>query len=54
MATPRVDEPARCAGCAREVEVCGFCGEACGVEICYRCTLVELKETRPQPHPHGG
>ncbi len=44
----------RCGDCRREIEWCGFCGERCGVELCYRCTLVELKEFTPQPHGHGG
>lgn len=45
---------AACSECDRQVEVCGFCGEACGVEMCYRCALVALRETTPQPHDHGG
>jgi hypothetical protein len=43
-----------CESCDREIEVCGFCGELCGVEICYSCTIKELKEFLPQPHGHGG
>lgn len=43
-----------CETCDREIEVCGFCGEHCGVEICYTCCLKELKEFLPQPHVHGG
>ncbi len=45
---------ARCEECDRTIEECGFCGERCGVEICYRCCLVALGETLEQPHPHGG
>jgi hypothetical protein len=43
-----------CVECRRELEDCGFCGEHCGHEVCYRCALVMLKETLPQPHGHGG
>ncbi len=47
-------DSARCEHCERVVEVCGFCGERCGNEICYRCCLVDLGETLEHPHPHGG
>lgn len=47
-------EEAACAECRREVEACGFCGERCGHEVCYRCCLEALRETLPQPHLHGG
>jgi hypothetical protein len=43
-----------CADCRREIALCGFCGERCGHEICYRCCLLMLKETLAQPHEHGG
>lgn len=49
----RGDE-AVCRDCRRAIEACGFCGERCGREICYRCTLEALRETLPQPHAHGG
>jgi hypothetical protein len=54
MSIQGADPAAHCAECERAVEVCGLCGEACGVEVCYRCALVELKESLPQPHAHGG
>jgi hypothetical protein len=43
-----------CSGCGREIEACGFCGEPCGHELCYRCVLFDLKESVAQPHGHGG
>jgi len=47
-------EPARCTSCHREVEVCCFCDEACGHELCYRCVIIGLHEEIPEPHSHGG
>jgi hypothetical protein len=52
MATP--SDEAVCESCRRAIDVCGFCGERCGHEICYRCRLEALRETLPQPHGHGG
>jgi hypothetical protein len=43
-----------CTGCDREIEECGFCGERCGQEVCYRCVIFELRESMAQPHQHGG
>jgi hypothetical protein len=44
-----------CEGCGRRVESCAFCDEGdCGDPICYRCLMVELRETVTQPHEHGG
>ena len=43
-----------CGGCSREIDACGFCGERCGHEVCYRCVLFELRESVRQPHAHGG
>lgn len=44
-----------CGGCGREVEACAFCdSEGCGDATCYRCLVVDLKETLPHPHGHGG
>jgi hypothetical protein len=54
MSTRTEEEVVRCSACDRAVEVCGFCGERCGTEVCYRCCLEELGETVPHPHKHGG
>ena len=44
-----------CAGCERALEACAFCdSEDCGEATCYRCMIVDLKETLTQPHDHGG
>jgi hypothetical protein len=44
-----------CRGCDREIEACAFCEAGdCGDAICYRCLIVDLRETVPQPHQHGG
>jgi hypothetical protein len=44
-----------CRGCDREIEACAFCeADDCGEAICYRCLIVDLRETVPQPHQHGG
>jgi hypothetical protein len=43
-----------CTHCDKELEACSFCDERCGHELCYRCVLIELKETVPHPHAHGG
>jgi hypothetical protein len=52
------DEPtlgAKCAGCNRDIDCCCFCLEqGCSVAVCYPCLMQELKQTLPQPHPHGG
>jgi hypothetical protein len=47
-------EPVVCVDCDRRIELCGFCGERCGHEVCYRCCLFVLKESLEQPHTHGG
>jgi hypothetical protein len=45
----------KCAGCSRDIDRCCFCDRpGCSVAICYRCLMQELKQTRPQPHAHGG
>ena len=45
----------RCKGCNREIEVCEFCEEPeCSAAICYTCQNIELKQTLPHPHAHGG
>jgi hypothetical protein len=43
-----------CGGCGRGIDACGFCGERCGREMCYRCVLFGLAESVRQPHLHGG
>ena len=44
-----------CAGCDRRLEWCSFCDEAdCAVARCYHCTAVELGESAPKIHTHGG
>ena len=45
----------KCKGCDREIDECAFCEEPeCAVAICYRCENIELKQTLPHPHDHGG
>jgi hypothetical protein len=51
MSTP---ETVVCTGCDREIEICCFCDENCGHELCYRCVVFDLHESLPQPHVHGG
>lgn len=44
-----------CEGCNTAIEWCSFCDRTdCGAAICYGCLLVELRESNPQPHAHGG
>jgi hypothetical protein len=44
-----------CAGCQRALEWCAFYDEdGCSVALCYECLVVELRQTKPQPHLHGG
>lgn len=51
------DAPAEltCSHCQRLLDWCAFCDETrCAVAVCYRCMIVALGETAPQPHTHGG
>jgi hypothetical protein len=44
-----------CKGCNRTIEWCSFCDRTdCAVAVCYGCMLVDLRESIPQPHAHGG
>jgi hypothetical protein len=54
--TTTEDRPApNCTGCGVVVEGCGFCErEDCPETICSRCLRIELRESLPQPHAHGG
>lgn len=54
--TAREDRPAAsCTGCGVVVERCGFCErEDCPEMICSRCLRIELRESLPQLHVHGG
>lgn len=48
-------ETVTCTSCGdRQVELCCFCDERCGHELCYQCVLFGLREDLPQPHTHGG
>jgi hypothetical protein len=44
-----------CSQCACSIDHCAFCDESgCAVAVCYGCMIVELGETAPQLHAHGG
>ena len=44
-----------CRGCGTVVEICAFCERGdCPETICYRCLRIELVQSLPQPHVHGG
>jgi hypothetical protein len=47
-------EQVQCTSCDRDIEICCFCDERCGHELCYQCVLLGLHEAVPQPHAHGG
>jgi hypothetical protein len=47
--------PLACEGCHRTIEWCSFCDRTdCGSAVCYGCLVVDLHETLPHPHGHGG
>lgn len=47
--------PWACAVCGALVELCAFCErEGCPETICYRCLRIELGQSLPHPHVHGG
>jgi hypothetical protein len=44
-----------CVECRTIVDECAFCERAdCPEIVCSRCLRVELRESAPEPHPHGG
>jgi hypothetical protein len=44
-----------CQGCNTAIEWCSFCDRTdCGAAVCYSCVVVDLRESIPQPHAHGG
>jgi hypothetical protein len=44
-----------CIRCGVTVECCGFCERVdCPEVICSRCLRIQLRESLPQPHVHGG
>jgi hypothetical protein len=44
-----------CSDCHCDIECCAFCEEEeCGAAICFGCMVVDLGQTRAQPHDHGG
>jgi hypothetical protein len=49
------EPPEKCVRCHRVVDICACCHEPnCPAAICYDCQNRALKQTVPQPHPHGG
>jgi hypothetical protein len=49
------DEEVACVHCGRKLEECAFCDEQhCNAAICYECVVVEVRQSLPQPHRHGG
>jgi hypothetical protein len=48
-------EPPTCIVCGVVVECCGCCERVdCPETICSRCLRIQLRESLPQPHLHGG
>jgi hypothetical protein len=44
-----------CAGCDKRIECCCFCDRPdCATAVCYPCVAVDLKESMPVLHGHGG
>jgi hypothetical protein len=44
-----------CTKCGCEIDWCSFCDENdCTGASCYECTVVELHESMPVLHTHGG
>lgn len=53
--TQATENKEKCKGCDREIDVCAFCQEpGCQAAICFNCHNVELKQSLPHPHKHGG
>jgi hypothetical protein len=44
-----------CTKCGCDIDYCSFCDEEdCAAACCYGCMVVELRESTPAIHPHGG
>ena len=44
-----------CTKCGCDIEYCSFCDrEDCAVACCYGCLVVDLRESAPPIHTHGG
>jgi hypothetical protein len=53
--SPARDERPLCSQCEGVVEVCAVCErEDCPEPMCYRCLRVEVRQSLPHPHAHGG
>jgi hypothetical protein len=44
-----------CGHCGCDIDVCAFCDEErCAAACCYGCLVIELSESMPALHSHGG
>jgi hypothetical protein len=44
-----------CSHCGRTLEWCSFCDRSdCAEPSCLPCVLIELRESKPPLHEHGG
>jgi hypothetical protein len=44
-----------CTKCGCDIDYCSFCDEEdCAAACCYGCLVVDLRESAPAIHPHGG
>jgi hypothetical protein len=52
---PGVVQSIACTECGCDIEYCSFCDRAdCVAACCYGCLVVDLRESAPPIHTHGG
>jgi hypothetical protein len=44
-----------CTKCGCDIDYCSFCDrEECSAACCYGCMVVDLRQSTPAIHAHGG